>query len=409
MSLEANKQNINFSASYEVPHNLPVYYYKHLKDFMDPLISKLTSDFWGIHAESYLVAITETPLYFWKENDYFVTQIELVQNAFVQLRISNTATGIFLEESLGKSQSTDKYFKFTSLTKLESEFITNYSQTFLKKLKGMFLEPRKIKIEKEPNKNLLHLTLLINTPQRIANNSPAGKVIVSLPFHTLKQPKPIEHEFPVNLAKYYHSYSETNVFIGTAIISLEDLKKLGVNDVIILDNTNLKRMRVYDDNNNVEFKVAPDQNLVLNIYSEDYNTMNQGTLNNKNIGSGEAIWDNILVEVAAEFKKIKLPLGEIKNMTEGLVVEVAALSKNEVRLHIDGKDLALGELVIVGDKYGVMIQKVLYKKTDDEPDLSDEEETENEENDEESDEKEDSDSEEDFYDDLGIEDEFLER
>ena len=90
-------------------------------------------------------------------------------------------------------------------------------------------------------------------------------------------------------------------------------------------------------------------------------------------------------------------------MTEGLVVEVASLVDNEVRLHIDGKDLAVGELVIVGDKYGVMINKVLHKQmsqpSEEEEEIMEEEEEILESNLEEE-------EEEDYYDDLGLDDEF---
>lgn len=45
-------------------------------------------------------------------------------------------------------------------------------------------------------------------------------------------------------------------------------------------------------------------------------------------------------------------------MTEGLIVEVGDLTANRIRLHVEGKTVAVGELVIVGDRFGVRISRV---------------------------------------------------
>ncbi|MCK7485725.1 MAG: FliM/FliN family flagellar motor switch protein [Bacillus subtilis] len=60
---------------------------------------------------------------------------------------------------------------------------------------------------------------------------------------------------------------------------------------------------------------------------------------------------------AAEFKKIKMSLGELKQITEGLVIDIASIAQNEIVLHVDEEKIASGELIIVGDRYGVKITK----------------------------------------------------
>lgn len=341
-------------------HSLSAHYSHWLKATLDYHLSKATTVFFGKEFKAIIVGITEKPLYFWKENDYFVTQVAPSAACNIQLRVSNTASGILLDESLGVREDNETYFKFKNITRLESEILSAYCNFFYKTLGEVFIEKRKIQRKKDIGKELIHLTILINTPERIEEDKPCGKIIVSFPVSILKQPEIPEPDYPVDISKYYSAIVETNVFIGTAIINLEDLKKIGQNDVIILDNSNLKTMYVFNDDHTIKFRVKPDQSIILNIHNEEYDDMTDEMLGN--INPAQAIWDNIQVEVGAEFKKIKLPLGELRNMTEGLVVEVASLVDNEVRLHIDGKDLAIGELVIVGDKYGVMINKVLHKE-----------------------------------------------
>lgn len=377
-----------------------------LKSSLEPLLTSASTEFFGTDINAFLVALTKQPLPFWKENDYFVTQILIASNCTFQIRVSNTAAGIFLEESLGKRDDHERYFKFKNITRLEAEILSGYCEYIFKVFKNIFIEKRKIKKVKEFSKDLAHLTFLFNTPQRVKEDKPYGKFIVSFPAEILKEPEIPEVDYPVDLSKYYRTKSECNIYVGKATISLKDLKLLTANDILILDHSNLKRMEIFEGNLRIPFKVAPDLSLELNIHSEEYGEEEMTQDNLKAIKQGEAIWDNIQVEVAAEFKKIKLPLGELRNMTEGLVVEVASIADNEIRLNIDGEDLAIGELVIVGDKYGVMINKVLHKHfPEPEPQLP--QQINNDDEDFTSPNAEAEDSDEDFnYDDLGLDDEF---
>ena len=70
------------------------------------------------------------------------------------------------------------------------------------------------------------------------------------------------------------------------------------------------------------------------------------------------LWDNLMIDVSAEFDPVKLPLKQLRQMSEGLVVELGDLTRNRIHLVVEGKSLATGELVIVGDKFGVRVHQV---------------------------------------------------
>lgn len=388
--------------SYDGNPNVSLKYVKHLRETLNPLLSERFSEFFGTELKVFVAGTSDQPLYFWKENDFFVTQASITNICSVQIRVSNTASGILLDESLGPRDDNELYFKFKNITRFETEVLTNFTEFLFRGLNNIFIEKRKIDRIKEPPKDLIHLTLLVNTPQRLENNKPCGKIVISIPQNILIVPELPEIDYEVDMTQYLTATVETNVFVGRAVINLDDLKKIGMNDVIILDNSDLNQMRVFNDQYITPFKVNPDQNIVLNIHSEEYSDMDNELLDNQD--AKQQIWDSIQVDVGAEFKKIKLPLGELRKMTEGLVVEVASLVDNEVRLHIDGKDLAFGELVIVGDKYGVMINKVIHKQIPEEPTQEVEEIIEEP---EELVETNLEDEEDDYnYDDLGLDDEF---
>ena len=70
------------------------------------------------------------------------------------------------------------------------------------------------------------------------------------------------------------------------------------------------------------------------------------------------IWDNVQVDVCAKFPQVKMSLGELREMSEGVVVELDAIYGNEVTLEVENRNVAKGELVIVGYKYGVRITEI---------------------------------------------------
>ena len=70
------------------------------------------------------------------------------------------------------------------------------------------------------------------------------------------------------------------------------------------------------------------------------------------------LWDSIQVDMLAEFDKVKVTLGELKSIEEGLIVDLCSVYDNKVSLKVGGKTVAAGELVIINDRFGVRIEKV---------------------------------------------------
>ena len=71
-----------------------------------------------------------------------------------------------------------------------------------------------------------------------------------------------------------------------------------------------------------------------------------------------SLWDSIQVDMTAEFDKVKVTLGDLKSIEEGLIVDLCSVYDNKVALKVSGKTVASGELVIINDRFGVRIDKV---------------------------------------------------
>jgi flagellar motor switch protein FliN/FliY len=76
------------------------------------------------------------------------------------------------------------------------------------------------------------------------------------------------------------------------------------------------------------------------------------------------LWDSIQVDMSAEFDKVKLTLGELKSIEEGLIVDLCSVYDNKVSLKVGGKTVAAGELVIINDRFGVRINNISAQESD---------------------------------------------
>ena len=74
------------------------------------------------------------------------------------------------------------------------------------------------------------------------------------------------------------------------------------------------------------------------------------------------LWDSIEVEMTAEFDAVKITLGDLKSIEDGMVVDLTSIYDNKVTLKVEDKIIARGELVIVNDRYGVKINEVTAQK-----------------------------------------------
>ena len=73
------------------------------------------------------------------------------------------------------------------------------------------------------------------------------------------------------------------------------------------------------------------------------------------------LWDSIEVDMIGEFDAIKISLGDLKKIEQGMVVDLTSIYENMVTLSVEGKFIAKGELVIINDRYGVKIKEVAEK------------------------------------------------
>ena len=104
-----------------------------------------------------------------------------------------------------------------------------------------------------------------------------------------------------------------------------------------------------------KFNVKPDASLIFNIDNDEDENENtyEEVIMEKNL------WDDIQIEVNAEFEKIKMTIGELKQITQGQIVDLGSVFDNEIFLYVENKKVAKGELMIINDRYAVRLNEII--------------------------------------------------
>ena len=71
------------------------------------------------------------------------------------------------------------------------------------------------------------------------------------------------------------------------------------------------------------------------------------------------LWDDIQIEISAEFEKVKMTIGELKQITQGQIVDLGSVFNNEISLFVEDKKVAKGELLIINDRYAVKLNEII--------------------------------------------------
>lgn len=294
----------------------------------------------GLHFK--LVSVSQNMNTLFQDDSYFVTKIKVDAKNEVYIRSSDKAVRVILERSLGPSK---KAFQINQITELEAKLITAYNDNLYNFISSNFIPQQYDGTVKKFD--TVHLTFMIKDNE----SGRCGKVIVSFP-NTLISPQEIQlGEQKFSNDSFLGSLVEVNISVGTTSFTVKDLKSLEVEDIVVLDNSNIQLMNLQYMGYSKDFRIAPNPALIISVDNggEEEMASNMPPAN---------LWDSIQVEMGAEFDKVKISLGELKNIEDGLVVDIGSVYNNNITLKVEEKTIATGELVIVNDRYGVKINHI---------------------------------------------------
>lgn len=289
-----------------------------------------------------LVGITEQDNVFFVGEEYFVTRIKTDKTHEVFLRISSPFMDMILEKGLGESEEP---FVPENMTELEATILTKLNDFIYKGISQFFVKSEDI-VEEE-NTNQVHLTLIAKSESGFL-----GKYIISVPISLIPEIKPITTRQHFDLGSFADYTVPVKIITGKSQITLYDVRHIDVGDIVVLENSNIKAMSVSLNGQTRKFMINPETSIIMGVDNDEGENME----NNNN--SGKTMWDVIPVDITAEFEKVTITLGELKQISEGVIVDVGSLYENKIMLKVENKPVASGELVIINDKYAVRVDEV---------------------------------------------------
>ena len=261
---------------------------------------------------------------------YFVTKIRIDKLHDMFFRTSEKAVGIILDKILGKPNSK---FNLNKLTDLEAKIITAFND-YMFNMTSKFLSPPPPTL-KRTNFDVVHLNFLLKD----VDKNEVGKFVITLPEVLLNPETVVSQKDKFDYGNFSTSVIDIAVKIGSTKFKLIDVKNIEVDDIVVFDNSNINHMVMKFKDYEKEINLNPNLGLVMPVE-------NEGGENNM-AGENTNLWDSIEVEMSAQFDTVKITLGELKKIEEGLVVDLTSIYDNKVTLSVEDKPIARGELVIV--------------------------------------------------------------
>ncbi len=306
-----------------------------------PLLESAIQEFWDIGFDFKLISISENINYFFGGSEYFVTRIKLdKENQFV-VRISKDMVRILLDVTLGSKND----FEFEKITELEAKILTSFNNFIYDKFSQILLS----EAEKTDEQGETTFAFLVNF-----DTENETKILITIPNPFLKYTEIFPSDDRFGIEDFPKNKAEVNLYVGSTLLPLNDIKNLEKEDIIVLEESNINNMTLKFENNEIGFRVSPDPSLIISFDDDN---------GSRNMSKNGNIWDNIQVDISAEFEKVKISLGEIKQISEGLVVDMGSVYENKVDLKVENKVIAKGELVIINDRYGVRIDEIFDNET----------------------------------------------
>ncbi|MBQ2644650.1 FliM/FliN family flagellar motor switch protein [bacterium] len=292
-----------------------------------------------------IVGISEKDNIFFAGEEYFVTRIKVNKENNVFFRISSNLMDMILTKILGEASEN---FQTDNLTELEAKILTGLNDFIFKGISPFLAKETKEESDELINTNLVHITFLAQNKEGLT-----GKYIISIPINLLPEIRAFATKQHFDMGAFPKYKVPVKLITGKSEITLYDVQHIESGDIVVLEQSNIKKMVIDIYGERKEFLLNPETSIITGIDNDGDTSMENNT--NQNAGT---MWDVIPVEISAEFEKVTITLGELKQISEGAVVDVGAIYENKIFLKVENKPIASGELIIINDKYAVRVDEV---------------------------------------------------
>lgn len=327
------------------------YTYNWFDDKFLKIVADSFSEFWGRNVDAKLISISENTSILCEREEFFVTQIRLNKELSVFIRLSKPVVKTILEGILG---SNGRDFNIEKISELEAKILTEFDN-FLYKNFSYIIKTGTELPKNNNNYNECNLTFMLKN-----GNLSLGMIVIKIPVIAIEAENIELGEETFGITNFLKSSAQVDLTVGTTRMRLSELKHLEKDDIVLLENSDITNMVLRYNEQSCVVRIAPNPAIMIDY--DNFDDTPNGLKGDKNMSDIYNMWDTIQVEIGAEFEKVKLTLGELKQISEGLVVDIGSVYDNKIDLKVEEKIVASGELVIINDRYGVKINQIFTEE-----------------------------------------------
>ncbi len=322
-------------------------------------LDALFEEFWGIKTQSKLLAVVKNLSE--ESHSGLVFEWDTGMEAQGQFRLNKLLAEKVLTSSLGQ-HSNNEPFSPKTMTVLEKDFFEN----FLISIENSWKD---------------HWQMVANTPQGkytyllyVVEIEGSEDKLSKPPIFCISIPpgiEPIDYNPQIDVlhpdvvrerASELDFYVPINLTLGKTSLKVIDVKGIEKDDLIVLENSSVKHVYWENDmHESIKFNLEeidrnnPElSNILHDNFDEELGLEEEGEKNNMIAD----LLTNLPIELKAQFKTISIPLKDIVALEAGQTLPLGLLLNSPVFLMAPGeKPVAQGELVIVGNQFGIKVVK----------------------------------------------------
>ena len=269
-----------------------------------------------------------------------------------QIRVDAKLTEFLLNTAFGES-TTNYPFNVKKLTQLE----LNILQTFLGKIETKMKEFWEADNKHPYLMDLIYLVWLVESDE-----GELGRIAFGIPA-AFKPKKAQKEENPdLNTQIDIRKLANTGIKVpidfkvGSTKLSFNEIKSFESDDLVIFEDSDISRFYWHLGEIGL---VLPEEDhpVFFNEVSNIEELADEMIKATKNYDDDPL--SSLPLELSAEFQKVLIPLKQVLELKSGGVLPLGSVLDSELVLTAQGKPVAKGELVIVGNQFGMRITELL--------------------------------------------------
>lgn len=266
-----------------------------------------------------------------------------------QIRIDAKLTEFLLDEAFGPS-TVNQPFSIKKINSLELEIIQGFLSNIETKMRNFWeVDPKHPYLL-----DTIYLVWLI-----CSKEGEVGRVAFGIPASF--KPKEAEKEKPsesIDINKLANTGIKVpiDLRVGLTKLTFREIKSLEYGDLIIFEDSDASKFEWHFGEIGL---VLPERDHPVFVQEVE----NIQELAKEMLKASHNVDDDPLsslpLELSAEFQKVLIPLKQVLELKSGGVLPLGPVLDSELTLTAQGKPVAKGELVIVGNQFGMRITELL--------------------------------------------------